>query len=67
MPQSSIRKAVRFALESILSSAADRDAALNAAEAEIIQMLHSSDQAGDAATILAVVHEEIVRARTLRH
>lgn len=67
MPQSSLRKAVRFALESILNSTKDRDAALSAAESEIAQMLHSSDQTADTATILAVLHEEIVRAKAIKH
>lgn len=66
MPQSSLRKAVRFALESILSSATDRDAALTAAEEEIVQMLRSSDQGADTAAILAVVHEEIVRSKAIK-
>ncbi len=67
MPQSSIRKAVRLALESILSSATDRDAALKGAEAEILQMMGASDKATDSAAILIVVHQEIIRARAAKN
>lgn len=67
MEDNALRRAVGFALQSMLGSASDTDAALQAAESEITQMLAASHADVEQTALLSVVREEIAKARRQKH
>ncbi len=67
MPNSTLRKAVRIALKTRLETGVDQEAALTQMGAELLQLLGSGPQDMDTVALLAVVREEIMRARVTRH
>jgi hypothetical protein len=67
MSNSALRKAVRIALKSSLKPGVDQEAALTQMGAELLQLLGSGPQDVDTVALLAVVREEVMRARLTRH
>ncbi len=62
-----LRQAIAAALEVILKKANSREEALANAEAEILEMLNSSEDDLERAALLSIVNEEIVKVRMTKY
>lgn len=66
MEDPQLRVAIVTAIEKLLRHADDPEAALASTEAEILQMLGSSGEDAERTGVLAIIREEVVKARAQR-
>lgn len=66
MKHTELRTSLAAAIENLLRDVGDREAVLASIESEILQMLRMSGEDAEQAAVLALIREEIAKARMQR-